>query len=331
MQPGKSFNRNTLMTKDVRILIICYYQGKFSNYIDYFLGSCVRNKNLNFLILSDEVESRRVENVEYQSMTLHDFNQKATDALGLKIELDRGFKVCDLRPAYGEIFKDEIASYDYWGFCDFDTILGRTSDFLDVLTREEIDVFASTPGWNSGSFSVYRNTEEVNKLFRSNDHWKVIFSDNKYYGFDECCQRWSNPLDPLNPGEELFSIYDLLRLPKNKHINAIYRDVVIEWPKDIKSLTLSREGWINQVSGQKFMYLHLLLMKNSWRFYLPKYSSANSDYYVSGMGLSYRPQKGVSHFRWLVERMIHILPKIVKSICNKSKAEILEKIRLRNT
>ena len=41
------------------------------------------------------------------------------------ISLERPYKLCDYKPSYGEVFKDELAGYDFWGNCDIDLVWGN--------------------------------------------------------------------------------------------------------------------------------------------------------------------------------------------------------------
>jgi hypothetical protein len=269
---------------EYRKIIIVNYYGKMPVYATYFFDSCKRNASYKFVVFNDCYEDFVDGNIHFVKSNLQDFNSRATKSLGINVDIDRGFKICDFRPAYGIIYQELIHGFDFWGFCDIDIILGSLNDFLtdDLLTT--LDVYSSKPKWNSGSFSLYRNTEVVNNLFRLTDDWKIIFLANKYYGFDECLQRWEGkPIRVADRTTEMLSIYDLIHSVDK--IRACYADSVVEWPKDIRKLKWNNGKWLNTVTSEEFMYLHLLLMKNSWRFYQPKLHFTK-EVFVTGLGLS---------------------------------------------
>ena len=59
------------------------------------------------------------------------------------INLPSPYKLCDFKPAYGEIFNEFISSFDYWGYCDVDLIWGNIRKFLsnDLLDKEYDKIF----------------------------------------------------------------------------------------------------------------------------------------------------------------------------------------------
>ncbi|HWH99303.1 MAG TPA: DUF6625 family protein, partial [Propionibacteriaceae bacterium] len=76
------------------------------------------------------------------------------------ISLERPYKLCDFRPAFGEIFADELAGYDFWGHSDLDVIFGRIRDHLPPAAYEADKVLFH------GNFSLYRNSPETAGWYR---------------------------------------------------------------------------------------------------------------------------------------------------------------------
>jgi hypothetical protein len=313
--------------KNHRKIIIINYYGKLPAYASYFFSSCKRNPSYQFVVFNNFHEGLTDENIRFINSDLQNFNDVATKTLGIPIHLDRGFKVCDLRPAYGIIYKDLIEGYDFWGFCDLDIILGRLDDFLTEELLNNIDVYSSKLNWNSGSFSLYRNAKHVNDLFRITEDWKIIFSADKYYGFDECLQRWYNkPIHISERSAEMLSIYDLIH--SDDRVRSYYADSIIEWPNDIVKLKWSNGKWIDLNTGREFMYFHLLLMKNSWRFYQPSLDFSK-EIIVTGLGLSEGDHTllTVSSVYWRLRRSISCAFGIIKSIQKQGFKKILNKVK----
>ncbi len=92
------------------------------------------------------------------------------------------YKLCDFRPAYGEIFQEYIKGYDFWGHCDNDQIFGDIRHFItdDILDRYDRILFC-------GHFTLYKNTPEVNQVYKkvSPLSYKTVFSSSKNFCFDE--------------------------------------------------------------------------------------------------------------------------------------------------
>lgn len=56
-----------------------------------------------------------------------------------QISLEAPYKLCDFKPAYGDIFKDYAEKYDFWGHCDFDMIFGNLRKFFNEDKLEKYD------------------------------------------------------------------------------------------------------------------------------------------------------------------------------------------------
>ena len=110
-------------------MIIPYF-GKLPNYFDLWLESVRHNLDYNFLIITDEeIENNLPENVRVIKSSFEDLVKKIQSLYPFKISLKSPYKLCDYRPAYGEIFKEELVKYDFWGYCDVDLIFGSINHF----------------------------------------------------------------------------------------------------------------------------------------------------------------------------------------------------------
>ena len=94
--------------------------------------------------------------------------------------ISKPYKMCDYKVAYGEMFQEYIKDYDFWGHCDADLIFGDirkfvTDDILNKYDRLGVD----------GFFSLFRNTIEINAIYRKVDDITKIFTEQKPFGFDE--------------------------------------------------------------------------------------------------------------------------------------------------
>jgi len=302
----------------LRKIIFLTYYGPLPVYASYFFESCKRNASYTFVIFTDQRTDGEDQNIRFVYSTLEAFNKTSTNELGIPIELERPFKVCDLRPAYGEIYRTWIEGFDFWGFCDMDIILGDLDGKLTDDFLKQVDVYSSKPLWNSGSFSLYRNRPEVNRLFRATTDWQTVFMAKAYMGFDECLQRWDGkPVSISKRTTEVLSIYDLIHADPG--IRAVYDDSVIEWPKDITKLKWSNGAWQHITAGREFLYFHLLLMKNSWRFYQPRLDFTK-EIFVTGLGLSNHDHTkfAITGMNWWLSRAISCLFGITASLKQKA-------------
>lgn len=143
------------------VLIIPYF-GKLPSYFNIWLMSAGHNPTIDFCIITDAVwEERLPGNVRLISMGWEENCRRVKEICGQDIVLHEPYKMCDYRPAYGEIYSDWTKGYDYWGHCDFDLVFGDIRAFLteDILGNYD-RVFTR------GHFCLYKNQKDINSLYR---------------------------------------------------------------------------------------------------------------------------------------------------------------------
>lgn len=145
------------------ILLIIPYFGKFNNFFPFFLESCKNNSSVNWLIVTDDrTKYNYPPNIKVIYMTFAQLKNKIEDCFPFKISLEKPYKLCDYKPAYGMIFNDEIQGYDFWGYCDNDLIFGDIRSFLtEEILRDREKVLSR------GHLSLYRNNPRMNSFFQT--------------------------------------------------------------------------------------------------------------------------------------------------------------------
>lgn len=157
-------------TTQHRIALIIGWFGEWPFWMPAFLVSCAKNPSINWFIFSNTPPPAHLpDNVKIWPTTLEGFNKRATEALGIEVNIpaDYAYKLCDLKVTYGRIFDQELREYDFWGFCDMDIVWGNIRRFIipTILTRH--DVITSRPNRIAGHFCLFRNTPEITDLFRA--------------------------------------------------------------------------------------------------------------------------------------------------------------------
>ena len=99
-------------------------------------------------------------------------------------------KAGDYDPLLGVLFEEELKGYDFWGHFNLDCVYGRIDRWLpDAFLG--VDIFGNDPGAVCGPFTVYKNCEKVNQLFRGVNNvydpgdWKGNLKSPTFYGWDE--------------------------------------------------------------------------------------------------------------------------------------------------
>jgi len=168
-------------------ILICWY-GPYPWYFPYFIHSCSYNSTIDFFIITDNQASinNKPENVKIIYKTLEEIKATASKKLGFTVCIDDPYKLCDFKPTYGFIFSKYIDGYDFWGAGDIDVIYGQLRDFLTPNLFDSYDIFSFRPEYLTGCLTIFRNTKKINELFMQSRDYKVVFSKNEYYNFDEC-------------------------------------------------------------------------------------------------------------------------------------------------
>lgn len=164
------------------ILIICYF-GNIPDYYKLWEVSALKNNTVDFLIYTDQNEIQQKGNIRVKHLNFSQLREKIQSKFNFKISLEKPYKLCDYKPAYGYIFDDEIKNYDFWGYCDMDLIFGNLRKFLSENVLENSNVIL-----NLGHLTLYKNTQENKILFMKKGSiypYTKVYSTKYNYAFDE--------------------------------------------------------------------------------------------------------------------------------------------------
>ena len=163
------------------------YFGTWPHWMDAMLISCAHNPDVDWHFLSDcEMPPAYPDNVHFHSSTLQEVAERATKALGFPVHLERPYKLCDLKPAYGLMFPDLLRNYDFWGHCDPDILWGSIRRFMTPELLAQYDILSTRVGALAGHFCIYRNEERINRLCLQTPDWEQMLNHSeKSYMLDE--------------------------------------------------------------------------------------------------------------------------------------------------
>ncbi|NOT91386.1 DUF6625 family protein [Ferruginibacter sp.] len=171
-----------------KIVILSCWFGPYPWYFPYFIHSCSYNHSIDFIIITDNenVIINKPENVKIIFKTMVGINGIASKKLGFKVNIDYPYKLCDFKPAYGFLFPEIIKGYDFWGHGDIDIVYGNIRNFMTNEILYKYDVISSRHDYITGTFCLFRNSEQMNNLFMQSKDYKKVFSSIEHYCFDEC-------------------------------------------------------------------------------------------------------------------------------------------------
>jgi hypothetical protein len=124
------------------------------------------------------------ENVKILQMSFEDVKNLIQQKFDFPIQLLTPYKLCDFKPAYGEIFQEYISQYDFWGYGDIDLIYGNLRQFI---TEELLSSFDRI--FSCGHLSIIKNEDKWNTVYRKDVpgcfSYRNVFSEKDSFTFDE--------------------------------------------------------------------------------------------------------------------------------------------------
>lgn len=156
------------------------------NYFPLWLSTCKWNPTIDFFIITDDRRDYEYpNNVKKVYMEFTDLQKMVQKSFEFPISLETPYKLCDYKPAYGEIFSHWLKDYDYWGYCDIDLFWGNIRKYVtDEILSSYKRIFSR------GHCSIFLNNKEVNSYYRTLPNfgclrWNEVYQSPKSYCFDE--------------------------------------------------------------------------------------------------------------------------------------------------
>ena len=207
------------------IVLIFPYFGQLPAQYSMWRASALRNPSVDFMFFTDaDVEPAK--NIIVRKMLFSDFQQIVKKAFDFPVVLDRPYKLCEYKQAYGYILRDYIKAYDFWGYGDLDLVYGDIRTFItdDVLVHNKFLL-----GW--GHLTLLRNDSDTTTYFMHHvdgyQDYKDAFTTSQITFFDEydhkgCSDKWRD----CRPDDcWLEWPFDNVSKPKQSyHMNSLTRD-----------------------------------------------------------------------------------------------------------
>lgn len=219
---------STSVSNENRIALVSVYFGKLPWYFSFFLRSCAANSNVTFYIVTDQPGPPRLpENVHIVTMTLPELQQIMSRKLGFEVSLTYAYKLCDYKPSYGIIFDDLLSEYSFWGYCDIDLIFGDIRGFITDDVLDQHDVITIREDYLAGYFTLFRNQDVINRLFQQSRDYRLVFTSEEHFCFDECnflFVHLAKGLDILEIDSQIESLTHVARRYQKAGLLRVYFD-----------------------------------------------------------------------------------------------------------
>ena len=256
------------------IVFIIPYIGNWPIWFPAFLKSCESNPTIDWLFFTDcDISIQSPKNVKFIKSSLAEIEQLANNT-DLNVQLPNARKICDLRPAFGLVFKDYIKEYDFWGFCDVDIIWGDIRKFITNDLLDNYDLITSRVGDVSGHFTIIKNSDKNALLFKYTNVYEQVFNDSKHLRFDEV--GFTNIISELKHNNLINVYWDKELLEKGIESVAHQEYYLDRW--------LYSDGKIYDLfdkEHKEYMYLHFINWKRTMKHNEVRYENATNQFYIS--------------------------------------------------
>lgn len=169
-----------------KIAIILPYFGKWPDWIDLFIYSCEKNRDIDFIIYTDcPYTNEHAANVVFHFLKFSDYCNKTSHILNIDFYPDNPYKLCDLKPFYGIVHEDDLTGYDFWGFGDIDVVWGNILKFYTTDLFENYDVFSTHNDRLSGHLAILRNNRKYRNLCLEINEWQTKLESKTNFALDE--------------------------------------------------------------------------------------------------------------------------------------------------
>lgn len=205
------------------IILIVPYFGKLPSNFQLWLEGCRFNPSIDWLLfIDDSYPYSYPKNVTVIYTYLKKIKKRIQELYPFPIMLERPYKLCDYRVAYGEIFKEEIHTYQFWGYCDIDLLFG---DIRKFITDDILETFEKI-GFQ-GHLTIFRNSPDVVKRYRQNINTLPTYKDI-----------FTNPASCMFDEDIIDAYYDHLKIPVFK---KVYFAHLLKYHKDFHLGHLPKE------------------------------------------------------------------------------------------
>ncbi len=263
------------------IILIIPYFGKWPVWFDAYLCSIENNPTINWLCPTDcEIPKKHPENITFLSTSLLELNKHINSVVDANVPLNH-IKFCDLKPAYGDIFKEHIASYDFWGICDMDIVWGNIRKFITDDLLEKYDIISSLENMISGHFTIFKNHEKNLYIYKNEGRHKEVFVSSKHLRYDEV--GFTNIVSKLEKEGQIKVFWDE-KLIQSGIKSEMHQEYFLDrW--------LYKNGSVYDlydINKKEYMYLHFINWKVTMKFCEIDYLDQPKQFYISYNGVHYK-------------------------------------------
>lgn len=170
-----------------KALIIPYF-GEWPKWFDLYLYSLGKNPTLDVIFFTDiQTNGLRLvpDNAKFIKISFEEYCRQAGEKLGVEFHPSRFYKLCDLKPFYPIIHREELQKYDYVGWGDIDLIYGNIEKFFPDSKIVKYDILSVHSYIISGHFALIKNSPSIYENFMNIPYWRWYIADGNNHVVDE--------------------------------------------------------------------------------------------------------------------------------------------------
>lgn len=272
------------------IILIIPYFGKWPLWFDTFLISVAANPTVHWLCPTDcEIPAEHPVNIRFLPITLPELNIHVNKVVEAKVPLSPR-KFCDLKPAYAEIFAEEVKGHDFWGICDMDIVWGDIRKFITEDILKVYDIISSRKENISGHFNLFRNTQQINSLYKQLPNYKDLFEAPEFKWTDEVVLSNFIKTDPDFKALGLKVYWPNILCNQENGRDSHQEYYLDKWLwKDGKMLELKNGKPVDEI-----MYLHFINWKRTMQYCEVEYNVNPRQFYISYNGIHYNTNSSIA-------------------------------------
>lgn len=243
------------------LIMLMPYFGSWPEWINLFMASCGANETIRWRFITDCGRPENCpSNVEFHDITFEAFKRMVSERLGFLFDHADPYRICEMRPALGFLYEDQIREFEFFGYGDIDVILGDIDRFYAPI-RSQYDMISTHPTFVAGHFAVFRNTCRMRRAFFEVAGYPELLQHPYYSSFEEFHfaklfheqPRWKAALR-LAPRALFKDQYVTVLSPRGWHDGT--QNYPLRWYWRNGRLTNDRDG------SREFPYLHFMRWKS---------------------------------------------------------------------
>lgn len=177
---------NNIIAFQPSIRFVIPYFGRWPFWISFYLESCRRNPDIDWLFFTDcGIPDNPPDNVHFVEMSYQAYCQLVSARLGIEFYPEQPYKLCDIKPALGYIHADRLEDVDFWAFGDIDVVYGDLRRYFTVERLAAKDLLATHHRRVSGHLCLLRNTATMREAFMRIPRWRERYADSTHQALDE--------------------------------------------------------------------------------------------------------------------------------------------------